>query len=290
MSTRTQTRRDVLTAAAGRRAMRALPRQLLVAVVVLYCLAPFLWQLVSSVKPASELLELPPVLPTRISVAHYAAVFGDPSFARMIANSVVVASLTSALSLAVGALAAFALSVLRLPQRTAVLGLLLAVSMFPPIATVSPLFLVLAALGLRDTLLALVLTYTTFSLPLSVWLLARFFDELPRELYVAARVDGCSAFGALRRVILPLSAPGLLAAGLLVFVFCWNEFLFALAFTATDASRTIPVGIALFPGLHEIPYGEIAAASVVVTLPVVVLAFAFQRRIVEGLTAGAVKG
>ncbi len=241
-------------------------------------------------KPAAELLALPPVLPTRVSLAHYAAVFGDPAFARVIANSLIVATVTAVLSLAVGALAAFALSVLRLPHRSAVLGVLLAASMFPPIATVSPLFLLLSALGLRDTLVALILTYTTFSLPLSVWLLAHFFDELPRELYVAARVDGCTAFGALRRVILPLSTPGLLAAGLLVFVFCWNEFLFALAFTATEASRTIPVGIALFPGLHEIPYGEIAAASVVVTLPVVVLAFAFQRRIVDGLTAGAVKG
>lgn len=270
--------------------MNAATRTILAAIVALYCLAPFLWQVISSVKPAAELLSLPPVLPTRVSLVHYAAVFGDHAFARLIANSLIVATATAALSLAVGALAAFALSVLRLPRRNAVLGVLLAASMFPPIATVSPLFLLLSALGLRDTLFALILTYTTFSLPLSVWLLARFFDELPRELYVAARADGCTAFGALRRVILPLSTPGLLAAGLLVFVFCWNEFLFALAFTATGASRTIPVGIALFPGLHEIPYGEIAAASVVVTLPVVVLAFAFQRRIVDGLTAGAVKG
>jgi multiple sugar transport system permease protein len=270
--------------------MSAATRFVLLAVVALYCVAPFLWQLISSLKPAGELLALPPLLPTRISFAHYAAVFGDHAFARMIANSVIVATATTILSLAVGALAAFSLSVLRLPRRTAVLGVLLAVSMFPPIATVSPLFLLLSAVGLRDTLFALILTYTTFSLPLSVWLLARFFDQLPRELYVAARADGCSAFGALRRVVLPLSTPGLLAAGLLVFVFCWNEFLFALSFTATQASRTIPVGIALFPGLHEIPYGEIAAASVVATLPVVALAFAFQRRIFDGLTAGAVKG
>ena len=275
---------------AGRTAAGTAARAALAAIVALYCLAPFLWQVISSVKPAAELLALPPVLPTRVTLEHYAAVFGDPAFARVIANSLIVATVTAVLSLGVGALAAFALSMLRLPHRGAVLGVLLAASMFPPIATVSPLFLLLSALGLRDTLFALILTYTTFSLPLSVWLLARFFDELPREIYLAARADGCTAFGALRRVVLPLSAPGLLAAGLLVFVFCWNEFLFALAFTATDASRTIPVGIALFPGLHEIPYGEIAAASVVVTLPVVVLAFAFQRRIVDGLTAGAVKG
>jgi multiple sugar transport system permease protein len=218
------------------------------------------------------------------------AIFAGHPLARLIANSAIVAVGTTALALAVGALAAYAASVLRMRGRGAILGVVLAISMFPPIATVSPLFLLLNALGLRDTLAALVLTYSTFSLPLAVWLLASFFDALPRELYVAARVDGCSAFGALWRVVLPLAAPGILAAALLVFIFAWNEFLFALSFTATEASRTLPVGIALFPGLHEVPYGEIAAASVVATLPVVALAFAFQRRIVEGLTAGAVKG
>jgi len=255
-----------------------------------YCVAPFLWQVVTSVKPAAELVSLPPLLPTRLTGEHYVAIFAGHPLLRIIANSAVVAVCTTALALAVGALAAYAVSILRMRGRAAILGVVLSISMFPPIATVSPLFLLLNALGLRDTLAALVLTYSTFSLPLAVWLLANFFDALPRELYVAARVDGCSAFGALWRVVLPLAAPGILAAGLLVFIFAWNEFLFALSFTATEASRTLPVGIALFPGLHEVPYGEIAAASVVATLPVVALAFAFQRRIVEGLTAGAVKG
>jgi multiple sugar transport system permease protein len=146
------------------------------------------------------------------------------------------------------------------------------------------------ALGLRDSLLALIATYTTFSLPLAVWLLTGFLRDLPREVYLAARVDGCSPLQALLRVVLPLATPALVAAGLLVFVFSWNEFLLALTFTATEASRTIPVAIALFPGLHEIPYGELAAAAVAVTLPLAVLAFVFQQRIVAGLTAGAVKG
>lgn len=260
------------------------------ALLALYCLAPFLWQVVTSLKPAAELTSLPPLLPTRVSFEHYAAIFTGHPLMRLIANSAIVAAGTTVLALVVGALAAYAAAVLRVRGRAGILGVVLAVSMFPPIATVSPLFLLLNALGLRDTLAALVLTYSTFSLPLAVWLLASFFDALPRELYIAARVDGCSAFGALWRVILPLAAPGLAAAALLVFIFAWNEFLFALSFTATEASRTLPVGIALFPGLHEVPYGEIAAASVVATLPVVALAFAFQRRIVEGLTAGAVKG
>jgi len=173
-----------------------------------------------------------------------------------------------------------------------ILAGVLAISMFPPIATVSPLFLALAALGLHDTLAALVITYTTFSLPLAVWLLMNFFAALPRELYAAARVDGCTAFGALARVMLPLAAPGLLAAGLLTFIFAWNEFLFALTFTLTNEMRTVPVAIALITGAspYELPWGKIMAASVIVTLPLVVLVLVFQRRIVSGLMAGAVKG
>jgi multiple sugar transport system permease protein len=270
--------------------VRAALRLAGLALLVAYCLAPFLWQVVTSVKPAAELTALPPLLPTRLTAEHYVAIFAGHPLLRLIANSAIVALGTTALAMGLGALAAYALAVLRVRGRSVILAVVLSISMFPPIATVSPLFLMLNALGLRDTLAALVLTYSSFSLPLAVWLMASFFDTLPREIYHAARVDGCTAFGALWRVMLPLAAPGLAAAGLLVFIFAWNEFLFALSFTASEAARTLPVGIALFPGLHEIPYGEIAAASVVATLPVVLLAFAFQRRIVSGLTAGAVKG
>lgn len=270
--------------------MRSALRAAGMALVIGYCLAPFLWQVITSLKPAAELVSLPPLIPTHLTVEHYAAIFSGHPFLRMIANSALVAACTTLLALAVGAPAAFALSMLQARGRAAILAGLLAISMFPPVATVSPLFLVLNALGLHDTLVALVITYTTFSLPLTVWLLTNFFAALPRELYAAARVDGCTAFGTLARIVLPLAAPGLLAAGLLTFIFAWNELLFALTFTASEAARTIPVGIALFPGLHETPYGEIAAAAVTVTLPVVALACVFQRRIVEGLTAGAVKG
>lgn len=270
--------------------MTALLRIAAVALLVAYCLAPLLWQVVTSLKPAAELLALPPLLPTRITFEHYAAIFEGHPFARIMLNSAIVAGATTLLALALGVLAAFALAVLRVRRRAAILAVVLAVSMFPPIAIVSPLFLLVNALGLRDTLLALIASYTTFSLPLAVWLLTGFFRDLPREIYLAARVDGCTPLQALLRVVLPLAAPGLAAAGLLVFIFSWNEFLLALSFTATEASRTIPVAIALFPGLHEIPYGELAAASVVVTLPLAVVAFVFQRRIVEGLTAGALKG
>ncbi len=270
--------------------MRTALRVAGIAALAAFSLAPFLWQVATSLKPAAELTRLPPLLPAHPTLAHYAAIFSGYPLLRLAANSAIVSACTTALALALGSLAAYALAILRVRGRSAILAVVLSVSMFPPIATVSPLFLLLNALGLRDTLAALVLTYASFSLPLAVWLVASFLDALPRELYLAARVDGCSAFGALWRVVLPLAAPGIAAAGLLVFVFAWNEFLFALTFTSSEAARTLPVGIALFPGLHEVPYGEIAAASVVATLPVALLALAFQRRIVEGLTAGAVKG
>jgi multiple sugar transport system permease protein len=258
--------------------------------VATWSLAPFLWLVVTSVKPAAELTQLPPLLPSEPTGSHYIAVFTAYPFLRIIANSALVAAASTLLALGIGATAAFALARLRVRHAPLILAAVLAVSMLPPIATVSPLFLAVNAVGLRDTLAALIVTYTTFALPLSIWLLTNFFRQVPAEIYLAARVDGCSAFQAFYRVILPLSTPGLFAAAILVFIFCWNEFLYALSFTATTASRTIPVGIALFPGLHEVPWGEIAAASVVVTVPLAVLAFAFQRRIVEGLTAGAVKG
>ena len=259
-------------------------------ILAAWCLGPFLWALCTSLKPDPELTRLPPLLPHPPIAAHYISVFKEYPFARIILNSLMVATATTLLALAIGSLAAFSLGQLALKGRGLILACVLSVSMFPPIATVAPLYLIIQKLGLRDNPIALILTYTTFSLPLAIWVLTHFFRNLSPELYLAARVDGCTAFQAFRRVLLPLSAPGLVATGLLVFIFSWNEFLYALTFTATVHSRTVPVAIAMFPGLHEMPWGEIAAASVVVTLPIAVLAFAFQRRIVEGLTAGSVKG
>ncbi|QKT02840.1 carbohydrate ABC transporter permease [Ectothiorhodospiraceae bacterium 2226] len=259
------------------------------AVVAFYSLAPLLWQFVTSLTPEHELTTLPPLLPTRASTAHYLAVLGDHPLARIIANSLIVAAGTTALALAAGSLAAFALAKLPVRGKALILLAVLATSMFPPIATVSPLYLLIVGLGLRDTLLALVLVYTSFSLPLAIWLLTAFLHQIPDELYRAARVDGCTPLQAFRRVLLPLSVPGLVATGLLVFIAAWNEFLYALTFTSTTASRTVPVEIAQFPGLHEVPWGEIAAATITVIIPLVVIAFLFQRRIVAGLTTGAVK-
>jgi len=257
--------------------------------VLAWSLGPFLWQGLTSLKPTGELSRLPPILPTAPTLDHYRGVFEGRPFARYLLNSAAVAGGTTLLALAVGSLAAFALARLPVPGRRLILGLFLSITMFPPIATVSPLYLGVRALGLRDTLFALIVVDTTFALPLAVWVLTGFFREIPEDLHRAARVDGCTPFQAFRRVHLPLAAPGLFATGILVFIAAWNELLFALTFTATDRSRTVPVALALFPGLHEVPWGEIAAASVIVTIPLVVLVLLFQRRIVSGLLSGAVK-
>jgi multiple sugar transport system permease protein len=255
-----------------------------------FCLGPVIWQAVTSLKPDMELTILPPILPENPTLDHYVAVFREHPFSRIIVNSLIVASATTLLCLIIGSLAGFALAWLGLKGKRVILGIALAISMFPPVATVSPLYLVIRALDLRDTWWALVMTHTTFALPLTLWILTSFFREIPKEIYKAAQIDGCTPLEAFYRILLPLSAPGLTTAAILVFIFSWNEFLFALTFTTTEASRTIPVGIALFPGLHEIPYGDMAAASLIVTLPVILLTLVFQRRIVQGLTAGAVKG
>lgn len=256
--------------------------------VLTFCLGPFLWQVVTSLRPEGELHRIS--LPSTWTLAHYRAVFAGRPFVGALLNSALVASATTLLAITVGSLAAFAVTRLRFRGRNLVLVFALGVSMFPPIATVSPLYLALRALGLRDTLAGLVLPYTTFSLPLALWLLTTFFREIPDELYQAARVDGCSAFQAFRRVLLPLAAPGLATTAILVFIFAWNEFLYALTFISSPAKRTVPVAIALFAGEHQEPWGEIAAASVIATLPLILATVLFQRRIVAGLTAGAVKG
>jgi multiple sugar transport system permease protein len=263
---------------------------LLFAVVasVTFCAGPFLWQVLTSLRPEAELTSVG--LPSALSLASYAGAFEGRSFARVILNSLLVATATTVLCLTVGASAAFALAKLEFHGRRFVLAAALVVSMFPPIATVSPLYLAVRAVGLRDHLAGLILPYTTFALPLTLWVLTGFFRELPDELYRAAIVDGCSPFQAFRKVLLPLAGPGLATTAILVFIFAWNEFLYALTFTSSPSRRTIPVAISLFAGEHKEPWGEVAAASVVATLPLVVVTLLFQRKIVSGLTAGAVKG
>lgn len=258
--------------------------------LAVFCLAPFLWQLLTSLKPTSEVGTLPPLLPTRPVFDHYLAIFQHRPFGRFILNSVIVASLTTVSCLSIGSLAAFAIAKLQFRGRHLLLFAALSISMFPSIATVSPLYLLIRVFGWRDTYAGLVVPYTTFALPLAIWILWSVFREIPDDLYLAALVDGCTPFQVFVRIFVPLAAPGIGTAAILVFIFAWNEFLYALTFTSTETMRTIPVAIALFPGLHEIPWGEMAAATVVVTTPLILLVFLFQRHIVSGLTAGSVKG
>lgn len=245
---------------------------------------PLAWQLLTSVWPDAELTY---ALPRSLTAAGYAGL-GAP-FARALANSLLLALATTAAALAAAAPAAFAIAKLRLRGGNALLGGALATSMFPPIATVGPLYLTLRALGLRDSLLGLVLPDATFALPLALWILTSAFRALPDELYRAARADGCTPWQAFARIFLPLSLPALATAGILVFISSWNELLYALSLISTPAKRPVPVAIALFAGEHVEPWGQIAAASTLATLPIAALVLLFQRRIVSGLTAGAVK-
>jgi multiple sugar transport system permease protein len=253
-----------------------------------FCLGPFAWQVLTALRPEAELTSRG--LPSTLTLESFRAVLVGRPFARSLWNSLLVASATTLIAIVVGGAAAFAIAKLPLRSRRLVLALALATSMFPPIATVSPLFLVIRALGLRDQLAGLVLPSTGFALPLAIWILTDFFAALPDELYRAARVDGCSPAQVLLRVFAPVAAPPIATTAILVFVQTWNELLFALTFTSSPDRRTVPVAIALFAAEHREPWGEIAAASVIATLPLLVVTLLFHRRVVAGLTAGAVKG
>ena len=227
------------------------------------------------------------------TLAHFAAVVGTPSlhFLDNLRNSIVVSGCASALCVAVAAPAAYAIARLELPGKALILLCVLAVSMFPPVSLVSYLFKVMGALGWINTYRALVLPYTAWILPLSLWILTGYFAQVPVDLDRAALVDGCSGLGVLRKVVIPVAAPGIFSTALLAFIFAFNEFLFALMLTTDHAARTVPVGIAMFEGLHgEIPWGIVMAAATLTTVPVVFLTLVFQRRIVQGLTRGAIKG
>jgi multiple sugar transport system permease protein len=261
------------------------------AVVLLYALVPVAWIVSLSLKPAAD-LDDGRFLPAHVTLEHYRAVFSDAHFGAALRNSLGIAMLATFAAIVLGSLAAYAIVRLRFPGRRVVLAAALSTAMFPPIAIIGPLFELWRLAGLYDTWLGLVLPYMAFTLPLAIWTLSAFFREIPWELERAARVDGATRLQALRRVLVPLAAPGVFASAVLVFIFAWNDFLFALSLTSTDRARTVPAVIAFFTGASqfELPTGAIAAASVVVTIPIVLLVLLFQGRIVAGLTAGAVKG
>jgi len=251
---------------------------------------PFYWAILSSFTPEARLFQAPSLLPSQLVLDHYRALFSERNFWLPIRNSLIVAGSTTVFCVALGALCAYALARLEFRGKALLLGSILAVGMFPQISVVSPLYLLLRELRLINTYPGLVLPYLTFAMPLTVWLLVGFFRQLPGELEEAAMVDGASRLRAFWEVIVPLAVPGIATTAILTFVYSWNEFLFALSFTLGPERQTVPVAIALFRGQYQVPWGQILAAAVVATLPVTLLVLAFQRRIVQGLTAGAVKG
>jgi trehalose/maltose transport system permease protein len=275
----------------ARRLLGRIGFYLLLAAIVFYTVFPFYWAIVSSLKSGSELFQVD-LWPPDPAWANYVAVFREQPFGRNILNSIFVAVSTVILSLALAVLAAYALGRISFRGRMPLLFTVLGVSMFPQIAVLSGMFELVRALGLYNNLLSLTLSYMIFTLPFTVWVLTTFMRELPKELEEAAIVDGARPYTIVTRVFLPLLGPALVTTGLLAFIAAWNEFLFALTFTLSAEMRTVPVAIALISGAsaYELPWGNIMAASVVVTVPLIVLVLVFQRRIVSGLTAGAVKG
>jgi ABC-type glycerol-3-phosphate transport system permease component len=264
--------------------------RVVLAALVAFAAVPFAWAAIASFQPDASLGAAPTPWTGRLTLANYRALFGARAFWLPIRNSLVVATSTTLLCVSAGACAAYALARLDMRGKRAILALILAVTMFPQIAIVSPLYMLLRALHLIDTYPGLVLPYMTFAMPLTVWLLVGFFRELPRDLEEQAMIDGATRWQAMLRVVLPLSAPGLATTAILTFIYCWNEFLFALSFTLGTERQTVPVAMALFRGQYQIPWGEILAGAIVATAPVALVVLAFQRRIVQGLTSGAVKG
>jgi len=263
----------------------------LVDLVLFYSVFPFYYALVSSLKSGSALFTVD-CLPRHWYWENYVSVFREQPYATNILNSLLVATGVTLTSLALALTAAHALARGEYRGRGLLLTALLAVSMFPQVAVLSGMFELIRVLGLYNHLGGLSLSYFLFTLPFTVWVLTAFLKGLPRELEEAAVMDGAGPLTILTRILLPLLAPALVSTGLLAFIAAWNEFLFALTFTLTNEQRTVPVAIALISGAgeHELPWGQIMAASVIVTLPLVALVLVFQRRIVVGLTAGAMKG
>jgi ABC-type glycerol-3-phosphate transport system permease component len=251
-------------------------------------LAPLAFALLGSLQPEAQLFAGGAAGPRAWTLEHYRALFAEPTLLRAILSSLIVAASTTVLCVSLGSLCAYALARLRFPGRTALLAFVLAVSMFPQISIVPPLYLMLRGLGLIDTYPGLVLPYLTFAMPLAIWLLLGFFRQLPPELEEAALVDGASRLRVLFEVVAPLSAPALATTSVLTFIYCWNEFLFALSFTLER--HTAPVAIALLRGQYRVPWGQVLAAAIVTTAPVALLVLSFQRQLVQGLVSGAVKG
>jgi trehalose/maltose transport system permease protein len=266
---------------------------LLIAVILVYTIFPFYWAVVTSLKPSGQLFDTPVAYwPRTLTFENYGSVLSGGDFRKALLNSAGISISTVLLSLVLGSLAAYALGRLNFRGRSMILYTVLAMSMFPAIAVLGSLYQMVKFFGLYNRWPALIISYLTFTLPFTIWVLTNFFRSMPGELEEAAFVDGATPMQTFRMVLLPLAAPGMVTTGLLAFIAAWNEFLFALTFTQDYQARTVPVAISSLGGASqfELPWANIMAASIVVTVPLIVLVLIFQRRIIAGLTAGAVKG
>jgi multiple sugar transport system permease protein len=262
-----------------------------VVAIVIFCLFPFYWLVNLSLKTGDD-LGGSSLYPPHPSLANYKSIFQNGDFVKALRNSAIISLTTTALAIVVGSFCAYALARLRFKRKLAILALVLSITTFPGIAIAAPLFRLWSNIGLYNTLPGLIIPNLTFALPLSIYILVSFFKEIPKDLEEAALVDGATHFMAFRKVVVPLAAPGLATTSILTFIATWNEFLFAITLTSSPAARPVPAAIAFFTGStqFEIPYGTITAASVTISIPLIMLVLLFQKRIVAGLTAGAVKG
>jgi multiple sugar transport system permease protein len=260
-------------------------------VTILVMLIPVVWIASLSFKDPSTITD-PTFFPKKWTWANYSGIFSSSEFTRPLLNSIGIGLIATFISVVLASLAAYAVARLKFPGKSALIGMSLMIAMFPLISLVTPLFNIERTLGIFNTWIGLIIPYIAFGLPLGIYTLSAFFREIPWELEKAAKMDGATPFQAFLKVIAPLAAPGMVTTAILVFLFCWNEFLLAFTLTATIAARTAPAALAFFTGSSQfaVPTGSISAAAVVITIPIIIFVLLFQRRIVAGLTSGAVKG
>jgi multiple sugar transport system permease protein len=298
MSTADATQPVAVAKPQARERARKRPRQgqhpliwVAVVAIIIFCLLPFYWLINTSLKTGAD-LSGSDLLPPNPSLKNYESIFKNSDFTNGLKNSAIVSLSVTALALLFGSFAAYALARLKIRGKFLILGIVLSVTTFPGIAIAAPLFKLWTDIGIYNTRIGLIIPYLTFALPLAIYILVSFFREIPKDLEEAALVDGATHFQAFRKVVVPLAAPGLATAGILTFIFAWNEFLLAITLTSSQSARTVPAAIAFFTGStqFEQPLGTISAASVTISIPLIILVLLFQKRIVAGLTAGAVKG
>ncbi len=263
----------------------------LIAVIVLFCLFPLIWTLLTSLKPEADIVTATlQYIPRHLTLDNYVTLWQQSDFPTLVGNSVVVTSITGLICLTIGTLAAYSFSRYRFRGRGKMLIFYLVIRMFPVVLMIIPLFIMMRNLGLLDSRFGLALCYTTFLLPLCIWMLKGFFDAIPLELEEAARIDGCTRLGALVRIVLPLARSGLVTTAVFVAIVAWNEFLFAMMMTTSQGSRTWPVGLQLMVGEFQLPWGPLSAGGILSIIPIIIFFALVQQSLIRGLTAGAVKG